>query len=119
MEIKDIRTRDDFIAFLKSQDATEIEDADLEEVADWFLAIQEARLILNACTTKDLARILLDGYESIEKNPVKAHERFWKILFEDVDHAREKGNMMEAIEFEQWAVEQVVDMLTEHFGVDF
>lgn len=95
MELKNIRTRTDFIEWLR-ESPIEVEECDLEEVADWFIAMTNARLILEEYTLKDFARDLLDGVKGINADPEEAHRNFWMLVAED----------------------DIVGLLEKHFGVD-
>lgn len=117
MELKDIRSRNDFIEFLKHWDEVPIEDCDLGEVADWFVVMQNAHGVFSSFSTKDLAKMFLTGVEGLQNDPEKYHRVFWGTIFEDVDASRKYHDAKTADIHEEEAVEMIKTMLDRHFGI--
>lgn len=117
MEIKNIRSRNDFIELLNENLKPEwLETHDVGEAADWYLAMQEAGTLVD-CDRKDLASMLLDGLPSIKADPETAHTNFWSTYFEDVDYYRnEEKNVEEAATAEEFYVKLIDEELHRHFG---
>lgn len=117
MELKDIRSRNDFIEFLKHWDEVPIEDCDLGEVADWFVVMQDAHNVFLSFSTKDVANMFLTGIEGLQNDPEKYHRIFWGTIFEDVDASREYNDAETADGLEEEAVETIKTMLNNHFSI--
>jgi hypothetical protein len=118
MKLKDIRTRSNFIEFLQEHSfELEIKDEDYGEVADWFLAMQEARMT-HDFDTKDMAHMFLSGVVGIQQDPEKAHADWWGSMWEDVEWLRESGNDEDAAMEEHEQALMLEGQLREHFGAD-
>lgn len=111
MEIKDIRTRSDFIQFLNEWDEVDVSDED----ADWFIAVANAKMIFENYSDKDLARDLLDGIKGVNEDREEAHAKFFESFFEDVDYFREEGDEKSALVHELDSVKAITEMLNDHF----
>lgn len=121
MEIIDIRTRDDFIEYLKENvvGLKEASDEKLAGTADWFICVVNARLVFDSYNTKDMASLFLDGITPVKSNPIGAHREFWNTLFEDVDWNRSGEEYTDpeyAATAEKEAVESIEGWLTDFFG---
>lgn len=122
MDIKDIRTRDDFIVFLNENYADQAYDEDdggTPAQADWFICIVNARMVFDSYNTKDIAAMFLDGVPAVKDDPEKAHDEFWATFFEEVDYNRtddEYANPEYADEAEKDAVEIIEAQLEYFFG---
>lgn len=118
MQLKDIRTRSNFIDFLQEHSfELEIKDEDYGEVADWFLAMQEARMT-HDFDAKDMAHMFMSGVVGIQQDPEKAHADWWGSMWEDVDWARDEDDDEGAAELEEEIALELEGALREHFGVD-
>lgn len=120
MELKDIRTRNDFIEFLKQWDEIDISYDLPEEVADWFIAIQEAKSAFEGYSTKDMAHLFMGGMVGIKQDPDQYHENWWRTIWEEVDYARREGDDIEndiADDMEAKQITYLWNMLRNHFGM--
>lgn len=117
MELKDIRTRDSFIQWLQeSSIPVETYEGGVETVADWFIAVTNARMVTNM---KDVAHLFLGGVKGINEDPETAHQEFWNSFFEEADIMRhEKECDPQEIEpFEREAVDFIRSLLESHFNI--
>lgn len=110
MVIKNVRTRDDFIQLLQEWYADHIKDRDVYEVADWFIAVQQARITQESMRTKDLANLFLNGIDAIALSPDTHHEEFWATFFEEYDECGDEHDLEEA-------VMTIGSMLDDFFGI--
>ena len=111
MEIKEIRTRDQFIEWL-NENVDLSSTTSVEEQADWFIAMVNARMLMDSYDTKDIARMFLNGMEGISEFPHNAHADFWNSFWEEYDLAVEDGD--DPSEYDQ--TELITDLLKYHFG---
>ena len=121
MEIKNIRTRNDFIKYLKENviGLKASSEEDIAGTADWFICIVNARLVFDSYNTKDMASLFLDGVTPVKANPVNAHNEFWASIFDDVDYNRSDDVFADpeyADIAEKEAVESIEGWLTDFFG---
>ncbi|MNB75790.1 hypothetical protein D3C75_224470 [compost metagenome] len=97
-------------------------EASLEDVL-WFVAIQRARFISEACTLKDIAEMLLSGLPAMEPQPLQAIQDWLDESYADLNAAIEEGeveivNGEVADEFvEMYDVPDIVQFIDEHFNV--
>lgn len=115
MELKDVRTRDDFIRYLTFTYTPEQLNQKPSDAADWFVAVVNAKSIFDNFTTKDLASTLLDGLQPIRYSD-DAHAEFFNSFFEDADAWREEGDLEAAQNNEEDAVNILTELLNDHFG---
>lgn len=98
-------------------------NASLEDVV-WFVAIQRARFISEACTLKDIAQMLLSGIPAMEPQPLQAIQEWLDESYTDLNAAVEDGDV-EIVEGEVadefvdvYAVLDIVQLIDEHFNVE-
>lgn len=123
MKLANVRTRNDFIEFLKKWDeiSGKVENDDYERAADWFVAMQEAKMVFDSYSSKDLANVFLEGLVGINYNPEEYHKNWWNTIWEDIDYARESGDDFEnatADEMEAEIIEDLLAALRRLFGVN-
>lgn len=122
MDIKDIRTRNDFIVFLNENYADQAYDEDdggMPALADWFICYVNATMVFDSYRTKDVAAMFLDGVPAVKDDPEKAHKEFWESFFEEVDYNRDGSEYADpeyADEAEATAVESIQNTLKMFFG---
>ena len=122
MNIENVRSRSDFIEFLKGREdvSDKISNDDYGYVADRFIAMQEAKTVFDSFSQKDLADTFLEGLVGIKYNPDEYHENWWSSIWEEVDYAREEGDDIEnstADEMEKEQIETLEKMIQSYFGL--
>ena len=118
MKLKDIRTRDDFKAYLPAH--IEVEQCDLDQVVDWFIAMEEAAT-LEDYNRKDIANLLLGGFAGINNDPDGAHKSYFATVFENADYYNDdypitQGDLRLSDMMRSEAVKVLERNLTRHFG---
>ncbi len=117
MNLKDVRTREHFNEYLRER--MTIEDDNIVDVVNWFIAMVNARMFFDSYTTKDVARLLLDGtITPIVDNPHVVDE-FFATFFEDADDALEANDKKSYETHANDAVNNLKNLLTAHFGKDY
>jgi len=118
MELKNVRTRDDFIAYLKARkDITkkDLTDGSYGDAVDWFVAVVNAKMVFDSYSTKDLAWIFLKGVTPIDNHPEEVAD-FLASYFEEADLAKEDGDEEYSQQCINEAVENLGSLINSHFG---
>jgi hypothetical protein len=117
MEVANIRTRDDLIAWIKAHVPEEYIRGTPEKEADWFLVSQEARQIKQTMSEKDLAQCLFDGTFTVLAEAYigsgEAHKAFFDGIFCLVDDPEYDHD-----DHPEDAVQDLTNMLNVHFKLE-
>lgn len=119
MELAKIRTRSDFIQWItENKEVLEVKfDQSVEDIADWFIAISQAKMVSSDYRLKDIAYLFLDGVKGIKEDPEEAHREYWGSYFEDADLYREEGKEDLALGVEEDVIDSITEDINDHFGV--
>lgn len=107
-----IRNGEQFVRWLKENVELLPEEPSYEDVAMWFVATNNARMLRNL-SIKDLARMLLEGCEPMSMTSV---DDFFEQMWEDVKYMRSKGERIDYLV--NGIIENQKTMLKAHFGDD-
>lgn len=97
MDLKDIRTYEQFEAHIKAhlpvgytlEHPSHDKANTWEDVVLWFVAMQNASLIFNGFSSKDLAQSLISGIKPLDRSDVN---QWLEEMWEDVDATPEDEN---------------------------
>lgn len=109
MSIRRLRTIVDLTAFINAVLGAQIDHSDTK----WFVAMTDARIMLDGFSTKDLAQSLIDGIPAIDV------EAWLNTLFEDYDFCRQEGCTDEQFlrDYED-PTQELANMIAHHFNVE-
>jgi hypothetical protein len=114
IDMKTIRTTQELINFIEQNVAHvgRLENETIEDEVVWMVCMDQAHMIVNCYSTKDIAHLLLEG---VPKYTIETVQDILNMIWDDVIGMEKEGEEVPK-ECVEEAMDGVISMLRYHYG---